>query len=146
VPATGICFEITETAAIADLAAACAFMDELRRLGCRFVLDDFGSGLSSFTYLRTLPVQYLKIDGALVRHAAEDPIQREMVEAIHRVGVAMSALTIGESVESEEVLDVLRNCGVHFGQGYHLGRPRPLEEVLEDSLLSARSSGRTGSP
>ena len=124
-PAHRICFEITETAAISDLSSARSFMQRLREIGCRFILDDFGRGLSSFTYLRTLPVQYLKIDGDLVRDIPHDPVRREMVLAIHRIGRAMDLTTIGESVESADTLSLLREMGIDYAQGYHTGRPRP---------------------
>ncbi len=125
IPAHRICFEITETAAISDLAGARSFMQRLREIGCRFILDDFGRGLSSFTYLRTLPVQYLKIDGDLVRDIPRDPVRREMVLAIHRIGRAMDLTTIGESVESGATLELLREMGIDYAQGFHTGRPRP---------------------
>ncbi len=124
-PAHRICFEITETAAISDLSSARSFMERLREIGCRFILDDFGRGLSSFTYLRTLPVQYLKIDGDLVRDIVHDAVRREMVLAIHRIGRAMNLTTIGESVESAATLELLREMGIDYAQGSHTGRPAP---------------------
>ena len=124
-PAHRICFEITETAAISDLSSARSFMNRLREIGCQFILDDFGRGLSSFTYLRTLPVQYLKIDGELVRDIARDPVRREMVLAIHRIGQAMTLTTIGEAVEDSATLELLREMGIQYAQGYHTGRPAP---------------------
>lgn len=118
-----ICFEITETAVIAHLAHAKRFIHSLREQGCHFALDDFGSGLSSFGYLRALPVDYLKIDGQFVRHLSEDPIDHAMVEAINQVGQVMGIKTIAEFVEDQATLEALRRLGVDYGQGYHLHRP-----------------------
>ncbi len=124
-----ICFEITETAAIADLAKARVFINELKMLGCRFALDDFGSGLSSFGYLKTLPVDFLKIDGIFVRDLLKDPIDKALVESINNVGHLMDLQTIAEFVESAAALEVLREIGVDFVQGYHIAEPRPLAEL-----------------
>jgi diguanylate cyclase (GGDEF)-like protein/PAS domain S-box-containing protein len=121
-----VCFEITETAAIANLGNVVHFMRELKTRGCRFALDDFGSGLSSFMYLKTLPVDYLKIDGQFIENVARDPIDRSMVEAISQVGRAMGILTIAERVESEQVLLELGRLGVAFAQGFHIAVPRPV--------------------
>jgi diguanylate cyclase (GGDEF)-like protein/PAS domain S-box-containing protein len=129
-PAHRLCFEITETAAVANLAGASRFVAVLRNLGYRFVLDDFGSGLSSFGYLKNLNVDFLKIDGEFVRDLARRPIQRAMVEAIHRVGRVMGIATIGEMVERGESAEVLVEIGVDYGQGYHFHRPQRLVDVL----------------
>jgi len=128
VPPGKLCFEITETAAIANMAAAHRFIEALRALGCHFALDDFGSGLSSFAYLKTLPVDLIKIDGMFVKDIAEDPIDLAMVTAISRIGQVMGKRTIAEFVESEAVLERLREIGVDFAQGYHIGRPVPFGE------------------
>ncbi|HEU4531843.1 MAG TPA: PAS domain S-box protein [Steroidobacteraceae bacterium] len=122
-----ICFEITETAAVANLANVVYFMRELKARGCRFSLDDFGSGLSSFMYLKTLPVDYLKIDGQFVENVARDPIDRSMVEAIGQIGRAMKIQTIAERVETAEVLADLARLGVEYAQGFHVAEPRPLD-------------------
>jgi EAL domain-containing protein (putative c-di-GMP-specific phosphodiesterase class I) len=127
VPPGKLCFEITETSAISELAHALRFIDTLKALGCRFALDDFGTGLSSFSYLKALPVDYLKIDGAFVRGLAEDAIDHAMVEAVHHIGHIMGIKTVAEWVESQEILLKLRQIGVDYGQGYALGHPRPLE-------------------
>ncbi|MCK5379136.1 MAG: EAL domain-containing protein, partial [Acidobacteria bacterium] len=121
-----LCFEITETAAISHLASAQAFIGVLRGRGCSFALDDFGSGLSSFRYLKDLHVNYLKIDGSLVRDVAVDSVHREMVKAIRQIGLAMGLSTIGEWVETEASLEVLKDIGLDYVQGYCLGRPSPI--------------------
>ncbi len=128
--ARALCFEITETAAVASLAKAKFFMRELKARGCRFSLDDFGSGVSSFVYLKTLPVDFLKIDGQFATHIATDAVDRSMVEAITKVGRAMQVATIAEKVESAEVLDVLKSIGVDYIQGFHLGEPAAIEDVF----------------
>jgi Amt family ammonium transporter len=122
-PAGAICFEITETAAISNLPRVIHFMQTLKKLGCMFSLDDFGSGLSSFTYLKNLPVDYLKIDGQFIRNVAEDAVDESMVMAINQVGKAMGIETIAERVETKQVLDKLSELGVEFAQGYYIARP-----------------------
>ncbi|MEM7364526.1 MAG: EAL domain-containing protein, partial [Pseudomonadota bacterium] len=126
-----ICFEITETAAIADLAKARLFIDELKAMGCEFALDDFGSGLSSFGYLKTLPVDYLKIDGIFVRDILKDPIDRAMVESINSVGHLVGLRTIAEFVENESISSLLKDIGVDYEQGYYISKPRPLDDLRE---------------
>ena len=121
-----ICFEITETAAIANLATASRFIDRLKALGCRFALDDFGSGLSSFAYLKTLPVDYLKIDGVFVKDIAVDEADYAMVKSIHEVAKALGKQTIAEFVENDEIVNKLRVIGVDFVQGYGISRPQPV--------------------
>jgi diguanylate cyclase (GGDEF)-like protein/PAS domain S-box-containing protein len=121
-----ICFEITETAAMSKLGSALRFLSALREKGCRFALDDFGSGLSSFAYLRHLPVDFLKIDGALVQEMAEDRVKRAMVEAINEIGHVMGMRTIAEWVESQEVLDAVEALGVDYAQGFWFSRTQPL--------------------
>jgi diguanylate cyclase (GGDEF)-like protein/PAS domain S-box-containing protein len=128
--ARALCFEITETAAVASLSKATYFMRELKAQGCRFSLDDFGSGVSSFTYLKTLPVDFLKIDGHFAAHVAYDPVDRSMVEAIAKIGAAMEVATIAEKVESAEVLQVLKQIGVDYIQGFHLAEPCAIEDVF----------------
>ena len=130
-PPECVCFEITETAAIENLTSALHFISTLKRLGCRFSLDDFGSGLSSFAYLKNLPVDYLKIDGCFVKDMARDPISQTIVESINRLGHLMGMETIAEHVENDRVLRKLTAFGVNYGQGYLLGKPRPLTDELE---------------
>jgi diguanylate cyclase (GGDEF)-like protein/PAS domain S-box-containing protein len=121
-----ICFEITETAVISNLPKAQMFMAGLKALGCRFSLDDFGSGLSSFAYLKALPVDYLKIDGVFIRDIANNAINRAMVKAINEVGHVMGISTVAEYVEDEPTLATVRELGVDFAQGYAVGMLRPL--------------------
>ena len=128
IPPQAICFEITETAVIANLDRAMTFMRALREKGCRFALDDFGSGLSSFAYLKNLPVDYLKIAGTFVRNMADNPTDCAMVDAIHRVGQVMGIKTVAEFVENDAILEKLKGLGVDFAQGYGIARPRPVSE------------------
>ncbi|UXY16998.1 EAL domain-containing protein [Chitiniphilus purpureus] len=120
-----LCFEITETSAIANIHESTQFIEALRERGCRFALDDFGSGFSSFTYLKNLPVDYLKIDGSLIRDVVEDDVSRQMVIAVNRIAHAMGRQTIAEYVESEAIAAALRDIGVDYLQGYHIGMPQP---------------------
>ncbi|MGO9934502.1 MAG: PAS domain S-box protein [Steroidobacteraceae bacterium] len=126
--AGAMCFEITETAAIENLGNVVYFMRELKTRGCHFALDDFGSGLSSFMYLKTLPVDYLKIDGQFVENVTRDPVDRSMVAAISQVGKAMGIQTIAERVESAEVLAELGRLGIGFAQGFYIAKPRSTSE------------------
>ena len=128
-----LCFEITETAAIGNLAVVNEFIDAMREFGCRFALDDFGSGLSSFTYLKNLKVDYIKIDGAFVRDITNNPIDRSMVEAIHRIGHQMGLITVAEYVESDQTLALLRQIGVDYVQGNGVHCPEPLETLCDKS-------------
>jgi EAL domain-containing protein (putative c-di-GMP-specific phosphodiesterase class I) len=137
VPCQCICFEITETAAIARLDKATHFIQELKALGCLFSLDDFGAGMSSFAYLKHLPVDYLKIDGGFVKDMADDPIDRAMVEAINSVGHVMGKKTIAEFVDSERVTALLREIGVDYAQGYGVAKPRPFGPRLRMAAGSA---------
>jgi len=121
-----LCFEVTETAAIARLNQVADLITELKQRGCRFALDDFGSGMSSFGYLKRLPVDFLKIDGSFVQHMVRDSLDAQMVRSIHDIGHITGNLTIAEYVEDEETVAALRDIGVDYAQGYHLGRPEPL--------------------
>lgn len=125
---SNVCFEITETVAISNLSKATVFINKLKNHGCQFALDDFGSGLSSFSYLKNLPVNYLKIDGSFVKDVSRDEIDRAMVESIHQIGEVMNLRTIAEHVEDGETLKVLEEIGVDYVQGYYLGRPEAIED------------------
>src|SRR5689334_20234821 len=123
IPHASICFEITETTAVTSLTKAADFIGALREPGCRFALDDFGVGVSSFTYLKQLPVDFLKIDGSFVKNMLHDPVDAAMVEAIHRIGRVMGKQTIAESVETAAALDALRSVGVDYAQGNAIAPP-----------------------
>jgi len=137
IPPEKICFEITETAAIANLVTANIMIEVLTKLGCSFALDDFGSGMSSFGYLKNMPVDYLKIDGAFVKDIALDPIDHALVRSINEVGHIMQKKTIAEFVEDENILACLKEIGVDYAQGYGVGKPRPLDELVADEACSA---------
>jgi diguanylate cyclase (GGDEF)-like protein/PAS domain S-box-containing protein len=121
--ATKICFEITETAAIASFSQANRFIQALKELGCKFALDDFGTGLSSFGYLKHFPVDYLKIDGSFVKEILHDPIDREMVRSINEIGHLTGKQTIAEFAENQEIINMLQSLGVDYAQGYGVSQP-----------------------
>lgn len=139
VPAEKICFEITETTAIANLVKATRFITTLKQMGCTFALDDFGSGMSSFAYLKNLPVDFLKIEGMFVRDIADDPIDYTMVKSINELAHVMGKQTIAEFVENRRILEKLQSIGVDFAQGYGIARPRPLRD-RQDSDVTKTSS------
>lgn len=126
VPPQRVLFEITETAAISHLSSALRFISVLKEMGCRFILDDFGRGLSSFGYLQNLPVDYLKIDGEFVRRMLNDPVQAALVALIHEIGDLMGLRTIAESVEDEATLEAVTKIGVDYAQGFFIAKPEPL--------------------
>jgi diguanylate cyclase (GGDEF)-like protein/PAS domain S-box-containing protein len=134
VPPQAICFEITETAVIHNLAQASEFIHALKKLGCQFALDDFGSGLSSFAYLKNLPVDYLKIDGSFVRDMVNNRINDAMVSAINSIGHVMGILTIAEFVENKAILARLRELGVDYAQGYGVAMLEPIEHIQSASI------------
>ncbi len=126
-----LCFEITETAAMSNLDSVLSLIQDLKTLGCHFALDDFGSGLSSFAYLQSLAVDYIKIDGAFVRDMVRDPVDAAMVEAIAKVARIMGIRTMAEFVEDDETAQALRVLGVDYAQGNHFAPPRPLSQLCE---------------
>lgn len=133
VPSGNICFEITETAAIGNLKIAVDFILELKSAGCSFSLDDFGSGMSSLSYLKTLPVDYLKIDGVFVKNIVKDNLDRTLVESISDIGRAMGKEIIAEFVENDEIISLLKKIGIDYAQGYGVEKPKPIALLLEQS-------------
>jgi EAL domain-containing protein (putative c-di-GMP-specific phosphodiesterase class I) len=136
-PTGKVCFEITETAAIANLDNAIDFMNRMKIIGCQFSLDDFGTGLSSYSYLRNLPVDFVKIDGVFVKDIANNPGDYAVVRSINEIGHYMGKKTIAEYVEDDEVLKLLREIGVDYAQGYRIERPLPLDELRMGRLSAA---------
>jgi diguanylate cyclase (GGDEF)-like protein/PAS domain S-box-containing protein len=139
-----LCFEITETAAISHMSTAIHFMNVLKKLGCTFALDDFGSGLSSFSYLTSLPVDYLKIDGAFVMDIDKDPMHYAMVKSINEVGQVMGIRTIAEFAASQSIVDNLREVGVDHAQGYAVARPIPLSSLIAEAAKPVNISAVSG--
>jgi EAL domain-containing protein (putative c-di-GMP-specific phosphodiesterase class I) len=130
VPPNRLIFEVTETAAVSNIAQATAFAKQLSQLGCRFALDDFGAGFGSFYYLKHLPFDYLKIDGEFVRNCTDNETDRILISAVVHIARGMHKRTIAEYVENQETLEVLTGLGVDYGQGFYLGRPAPLATHL----------------
>ncbi len=130
IPYSSICFEITETAVVANLSKARQLIEELKTLGCSFALDDFGSGLSSYGYLKELPVDYLKIDGSFVRHMTDDPVDHAMVDSINQIAHILGLKTIAEWAEDKATLNLLRALNVDFAQGYGVGAPQDLDQFI----------------
>jgi len=125
IPPEIICFEITETVAIANLGQAASLIGKMKQLGCQLALDDFGSGMSSFAYLKNLPVDYIKIDGHFIKNIVDNPIDIAMVEAITKIAHVMGIKTIAEYVETAAIMDKLKELGVDYAQGYYFGKPQP---------------------
>jgi EAL domain-containing protein (putative c-di-GMP-specific phosphodiesterase class I) len=125
VPAGRLVFEMTETAAIANMGQAAALAGELRELGCRFVLDDFGAGFASFAYIKLLPLDGLKLDGEFIRDLPRSPSDRLLVRAMVEVAHDLGLSTIAEYVQDAETETLLSGLGVDYAQGYHVGRPEP---------------------
>ena len=130
IPKETLRFEITETSAITNLGKAQRLITELQSIGCSFALDDFGSGISSFAYLKNLPADFLKIDGSLVKDIAIDPIDQAMVRSINEIGHVMGKKTIAEFVENDEILHVLQDIGVDYAQGFGIHKPVPLDKFI----------------
>ena len=130
IPPRLLCFEITETAAVDNLEQARWFIGELSAIGCRFALDDFGSGLASYGYIKDLPVDFLKISGEFVENIASSPLDRALVESINQIGKVLGIATVAEAVSSQAALEAVLTIGVDYAQGLWVGPPRPLAEVL----------------
>jgi EAL domain-containing protein (putative c-di-GMP-specific phosphodiesterase class I) len=128
IPGGKLIFEITESAAIGSFAHAERFIRQIHRYGCKFALDDFGVGFSSFSYLKNLKVDFLKIDGSFVRNMSQNEIDVALVSSMHETSRFLGIKTVAEMVENRETLDILRRIGVNFVQGYHLGKPLPIDE------------------
>jgi diguanylate cyclase (GGDEF)-like protein/PAS domain S-box-containing protein len=135
IPPEAICFEITETETIGRFDSAIKFITELRKRGCRFGLDDFGTGVSTFSYLRTLPLDYLKIDGSFIKGIERDEVMQAIVESINHVGHVLELRTVAEFVENEHVLDMLKDMGVDYAQGYALSKPFPFRDLFKKSVF-----------
>ncbi|WP_109763717.1 putative bifunctional diguanylate cyclase/phosphodiesterase [Pleionea mediterranea] len=140
VPVEKVCFEITETAAVENVKKAREFITSMRSLGCRIALDDFGTGMASFSYLKNLPVDFVKIDGEFVKEIHQDKISRSMVKSINDVAHEMELQTVAEYVENKEVAVVLRDMGIDFGQGYGLAVPSPINTIIESTAQSEYAS------
>ncbi len=138
-----LCFEITETAAITHFSTAVELANSIRELGSRMALDDFGSGLSSFGYLKNLPVDMLKIDGQFIKEIASNDVDRAMVKAINDVAVSMQLTTVAEFVEDEDILSVLQEIGIDLAQGYFIGKPLPLDAALEHVYRRSLELGKS---
>ena len=141
VPPECIWFEITETAAITHFQVAIELFQKLRSMGSKVALDDFGSGLSSFGYLKNLPVDVIKIDGQFVKNLEHDHIDRAMVTAIHQVAQTMDIVSVAEFVESEKSLEQLAAIGVDLAQGYHIARPCSLEDAIHQHKEKLKNKG-----
>jgi EAL domain-containing protein (putative c-di-GMP-specific phosphodiesterase class I) len=134
VPGHKLCFEVTETAAVSQLSQVADFIKAMHALGCQFALDDFGSGQSSFRYLKYLPVNYLKIDGSFVQDMLQDKMNEALVRGMHEIAESLHIRTIAEFVETAELADALRDIGVDYAQGWHFHRAQPLQELLKQQV------------
>ncbi len=130
-----ICFEITESGTISNMVKATDFVNEFKNIGCKFSIDDFGTGLASHSYLRELPVDYVKIDGAFVSTIHENPKDYAMAKSINDLAHFLGQETIAEFVENDTIIEKLREIGVDFLQGWAIGRPTPLSELTEQLKL-----------
>jgi diguanylate cyclase (GGDEF)-like protein len=138
IPYDSITFEITESEAISNMVNALSFINEFRALGCKFALDDFGCGLSSFSYLQNMPIDFLKIDGSFVKDIDVNSVNRAMVAAINDIGHVMGLKTICEFVENQDIVDVLINLNVDYAQGYHISKPIPIEQLFNNPEVSSK--------
>jgi EAL domain-containing protein (putative c-di-GMP-specific phosphodiesterase class I) len=138
VPLEHLCFEITETAAIFHLDRVGNFVANLRSLGAKAALDDFGVGLSSFGYLKHVPVDYIKIDGSFITHILDNPVDAAMVRAIHDVAQAMGVDSIAEYVENRDIAEHLGTMGIAYGQGWEFGKPIPIDEFFATTPIGTK--------
>lgn len=136
IPFSQVCFEITETAALSNLNHAQQFIEELKSYGCKFSLDDFGTGMASFDYLYNLPLNYLKIDGSFIKDITSDPVKEEMVTAMQKIAALMELETVAEFVENQEIIDRLNQIGITYHQGYHYSAPKPFAEFTAINNVS----------
>jgi EAL domain-containing protein (putative c-di-GMP-specific phosphodiesterase class I) len=136
----GLCFEVTETAAVVNIDRARNFASTVAELGCEFALDDFGAGFASFYYLKHLAFDYLKIDGEFVRQIVHDPTDQLVIEAVVNIARGLGTRTVAEFVGDDETIALLRRLGVDYGQGFHLGHPRPIAELLPPAREGAGST------
>jgi len=135
-----LCFEITEQVAVEDMELVNSFIARLKDLGSTFSLDDFGTGMSSYGFLRTLDIDYLKIDGIFVKNIATDDVAKAMVQSISQVGHTMNLKIIAEYVENAEIVEILQEMGIDYGQGYHISKPKPLTDMLKPHLQIAKAA------
>ncbi|MEN8670143.1 MAG: EAL domain-containing protein, partial [Ketobacter sp.] len=127
-----IIFEITETSAVEDAVSTAEKMRDIKKLGCKFALDDFGVGFSSLYHIKQLPIDLVKIDGSFVRHLATEAEDRALVKAVVEVSKVFGLTTVAEFVENQEILDILRELGVDYAQGYHISKPEPFDTIWGD--------------
>lgn len=139
-PLDKLCFETTETVAVRHIQTATTFFSAIREMGCKVALDDFGSGLSSFGYLKSLPIDFLKIDGMFIRDLASDEMDFAMVKSINEVAHVLGKQTIAEFVEDQQIMDQLLEIGVDFAQGYFIDKPMPLENIAQSMLVVPKST------
>jgi EAL domain-containing protein (putative c-di-GMP-specific phosphodiesterase class I) len=144
VPSTSLAFEITESAAISRLGSAQRFIAALAELGVRFAIDDFGEGFSSFRHLKQLDVDFIKIDGGIIRNIADDPIDRAMARSVHQLGNAMGLETIAEFVEGDAIMSAVREIGIDFAQGYGIGQPEPLADLTARAAAAGQPNASAG--
>ena len=130
VDASRIIFELTESASLSNIGATQHIISRIGELGCEFSIDDFGTGFSTFNYLKQLPAQSVKIDGSFIVDLASNPVDLALVKAIYEVATALGKKTVAEFVENEEALQILQQIGVTYAQGYHLGKPQPIEKCF----------------
>jgi EAL domain-containing protein (putative c-di-GMP-specific phosphodiesterase class I) len=140
IPGHKLCFELTETAAISNLSQATDVIHKLKQHGCHFALDDFGSGMSSFAYLKALGADFLKIDGLFVGNISQDKVDYAMVRSITEIGHVMGKKVIAESVETDEVIAKLGEIGVDYAQGFRVGEPRPIDEIASVGIADLLAS------